>query len=168
LGNGVNFKNIVCDLKDGVDPNPIFKDNLLDSGFFYKETSDEFFDKNTMKYNLIFIDGLHTSDQVEKDIVNAWNCVNKGGIILLHDINPPTYESQLVPRHSTPWKGDVWRAFIGFMNKYPKIKAYTTNHDTGIGWIWKSGHKINLGFIESEMTYKEFDKNRNELLRLNK
>ena len=86
----------------------------------------------------------------------------------MHDINPPTYNSQLVPRHSTPWKGDVWRAFVGFIQKYPKIKAYTTNHDTGIGWIWKSGHKVNLGFIESEITYQEFDKKRVELLKIQK
>jgi predicted O-methyltransferase YrrM len=153
LGNGANFKSIMECAKVGIDPNK-------------NTTSDLFFESNKDSFDLIFIDGDHTSEQVEKDIVNAWNHLKKGGAILIHDINPPTKESQEVPKVSSPWKGTVWRAFVGFMNKYPKIRAYTTKHDTGIGWIWKSRHKVDFGFIEKEMTYEEFDKNRYELLRI--
>jgi predicted O-methyltransferase YrrM len=169
LGKGINFLKIDNPLefnKVGVEPNINFKIEDFPDYTVIKADSDYFFDKFDYKFDLIFIDGYHTAEQVEKDIVNSWSRLNKGGVILLHDINPPTKESQEVPKVSSPWKGTVWRAFVGFMNKYPKIKAYTTNHDTGIGWIWKSKHKVDFGFIEEEMTYEEFDANRGELLRV--
>jgi hypothetical protein len=164
LGNNMNFAQITANYCLGVDPESKVWEGKRHHRFI--GTSDELFELNEEKFDLIFIDGDHTAEQVEKDIVNVWNCLNKGGLILLHDINPPTKESQEVPKVSSPWKGTVWRAFVGFMNKYPKINAYTTQHDTGIGWIWKSRHKVELGFIEEEMTYEDFDKNRNELLRI--
>ena len=169
LGNGGNFKdikNIDGFNKVGVDPDVNFKIPDYPDYTVVKSDSDYFFDKFDYKFDLIFIDGDHTSEQVERDIVNSWNCLNKGGIILLHDINPPTKESQEVPKVSSPWKGTVWRAFVGFMQTYPKIKAYTTNHDTGIGWIWKSRHKVEQGFINNELTYEEFDSNRKDFLNI--
>jgi len=169
LGKGTNFLKVYNEgdfNKVGVDTNINFRVEDYPNYTVVKSDSDYFFDKFDYKFDLIFIDGDHTAEQVQKDIVNAWNCLNKGGLILLHDINPPTKESQEVPKVSSPWKGTVWRAFVGFMNKYPKINAYTTQHDTGIGWIWKSRHKVELGFIEKEMTYEEFNANRYELLRI--
>jgi hypothetical protein len=165
LGDGRNFAKIKCEQKVGVDPNA---DGVWDKDVIITIESDEFFQYDNHKFDIIFIDGLHTAEQVEKDIVNSWNCLNKGGIILLHDINPPTKESQMVPKVSSPWKGDVWRAFVGFMAKYTKINAYTTLDDTGIGWIHKSRHKVELGFIDHDTTYEKFDSMRDGYLDITK
>ena len=146
VSTGKNFNRIKCDEKIGVEPT---RDGV---------DSDKFFESNEQKFDIIFIDGLHTAEQVEKDIINSWNSLNPKGIIILHDVNPKTKESQLVPKVSIPWKGDVWRAFYGFMKAYPKINSYYTDQDTGLGFIEKSRHKVSEGFIESEMTYEEFDK----------
>jgi hypothetical protein len=163
LGDGRNFAKIKCEQKVGVDPNA---DGVWDKDVIITMESDEFFQYDNQRFDLIFIDGLHTAEQVERDIVNSWNCLNKGGIILLHDINPPTKESQMVPKVSSPWKGDVWRAFGGFMAKYVKVQAYTTLDDTGIGWIHKSRHKVELGFIDHETTYEKFDSMRDYYLNI--
>ncbi len=52
---------------------------------FIKSGSDNFFNKNKINYDLIFIDGNHTINQVLKDTINSLNCLNKNGIIILHD-----------------------------------------------------------------------------------
>jgi hypothetical protein len=113
LGKGTNFNQIKVDFKIGVDPK---SDSIpIKSGITKPQDSDTFFewglkecnDDSSNKVDLIFIDGNHTAEQVERDIVNAWNCLNKGGLILLHDINPPTKKSQEVPKVSSPWKGTV-------------------------------------------------------------
>ena len=52
---------------------------------FFRETSDNFFIKNKEKFDVIYIDGSHESMQVYKDINNAWNFLNAGGILICDD-----------------------------------------------------------------------------------
>jgi hypothetical protein len=39
-------------------------------------TSDEFFEINKSTYDIIFIDGLHIDEQVERDIINGLKILN--------------------------------------------------------------------------------------------
>ena len=96
------FDHINCELKDSVDPGYETDNNIAK----YKYTSDSFFsmldnsllDKpNDYKWDIIFIDGLHTADQVERDIINSLNHLSDNGSIVLHDCNPPTeYHAELI------------------------------------------------------------------------
>src|SRR5574339_69344 len=63
------------------------------------------------KYDIIFIDGDHTHQQCEKDIIWAIPALNEEGLIALHDINPEQIEQQEVPRKVRLWTGDVWRCY---------------------------------------------------------
>ena len=48
-------------------------------------TSDHFFEINKNKYNFIYIDGMHTKEQIPKDIINSWDSLLVGGIIWMDD-----------------------------------------------------------------------------------
>jgi predicted O-methyltransferase YrrM len=50
-----------------------------------KTTSDYFFKNNRELYDFIYIDGDHTAYGVIKDAVNAFECLNPGGIIAFDD-----------------------------------------------------------------------------------
>ena len=50
-----------------------------------KLSSDIFFEKNNKFFDLIYIDGDHQTDQVKKDINNAWRNLNDGGYLILDD-----------------------------------------------------------------------------------
>lgn len=55
-------------------------------------TSDEAFERiKNNKYDFIFIDGLHTYDQLKKDLANYSTLIKKGGIISCHDYNHPYF-----------------------------------------------------------------------------
>lgn len=54
-----------------VDPN---------QGGTHRMTSDAYFAKNKLRYDLIFVDGLHDAIQVLKDVDNALRVLNDGGI----------------------------------------------------------------------------------------
>ena len=51
----------------------------------YKMTSNEFFKKNSKYFDLIYVDGDHSSDQVKIDLINSWNVLKNGGFLILDD-----------------------------------------------------------------------------------
>ena len=50
-----------------------------------KDTSNNFFKKNSENFDLIYVDGDHASEQVSLDINNSWKILNKGGFLILDD-----------------------------------------------------------------------------------
>ena len=65
-----------------------FKTNMIEfkNRFsFYKQSSDNFFLENQQKFDVIYVDGWHEAPQVLKDINNAWNFLNKNGILICDD-----------------------------------------------------------------------------------
>ena len=52
---------------------------------YLKDTSHNYFKNYKNKYNLIYIDGSHHYNDVKQDFINAYNCIEKDGIIILDD-----------------------------------------------------------------------------------
>jgi predicted O-methyltransferase YrrM len=50
-----------------------------------KSTSDDFFIKNTIMYDFIYIDGNHKFDYVLRDCENAWRFLNDDGFLVCDD-----------------------------------------------------------------------------------
>ena len=59
LDDGINFNNIKIKNKVSVDPAEGIYSKSLPT---HKMTSDEFFNKNKNKFDIVFIDGLHHGD----------------------------------------------------------------------------------------------------------
>ena len=51
----------------------------------HKITSDQFFINNTKTYNLIYIDGCHEPDFIQRDMENSFMCLEKNGIMWMDD-----------------------------------------------------------------------------------
>lgn len=51
----------------------------------FKITSDEFFENNKKTFNLIYIDGCHEPEFIERDIENAFKCLDENGIMWMND-----------------------------------------------------------------------------------
>jgi hypothetical protein len=126
-----NHNLVKCERKVGVDPFPIEPAENQ-----YLSTSDEFFDSNEELFDLIFIDGDHTEDQVDTDISNALMSLNHGGVIVLHDCLPPSEWHQR-PSESNPelpWNGTTWKAVLRHFNSSPYL-CYIVDCDWGCGVI---------------------------------
>jgi hypothetical protein len=146
-----NFNKINASIKYSVDPGVEFINNPVD----FKLTSDDFFKaiKNAeildlnVKFDVIFIDGLHLADQVKRDIENSITYLSDNGFIFLHDCNPPTeyharenFDYDLSPAKKS-WNGTTWKSFIEF-RKRSDYYSCCIDSDWGIGVITKS---VNLG-----------------------
>ena len=161
--SGTNLRKIRNVKKTAVDPDPKSK------GTTHVMTSDMFFELNDFQYkqnfDIIFIDGLHEANQVYKDIENALKCLNKGGTIVLHDMNPSTELMQRVPRETTLWTGDCWRAMVKFRCNYEML-SYTVDTDYGVGIIKPDVKSETIGVSLDRLDYECFDKNRKEFVGL--
>lgn len=163
---GENIREIKALHKDGVDPGA---EGIIVSEVNYQMESDDFFElikgHDDIKYDIIFIDGLHHSDQVIKDIKNSFNHLVSNGFIVMHDCNPISYEAQLVPRQTIAWNGDTWKTFVGFKMDNIDFKCCVIDTDFGVGVIRNNVYapKFNL---HSTLHWNELNNNRKELLNL--
>lgn len=160
-----NFNKIKCDNKVAVDPEP-----LIQTENIYIGTSDNYFQNisHNKKFDIIFIDGLHLEEQVDKDITNSLNHLNKNGFILLHDCNPPTEFHQRevyeVDGKFPSWNGTVWRSIVKLRMNNTNLKINVIDTDWGVGVITKSKNE-NL-FPKQDINYKLLENNREKLLNL--
>ncbi len=154
-----NFDRIFCDFKVGVDPDPASNATMI-------MTSDEFFKMNAgaQKFDLVFIDGLHESEQVKKDIQNALLCLNLGGYIVMHDCNPTSKEMQMVPRIQSEWTGDTWKAFMNYRN-LETLEMFVVETDYGCGVI-TPGRQKGITIKPEDLTYENLVEHRKEWLNL--
>lgn len=164
---GFNFEQIECLYKDGVDPGA---EGVMASCANYQCTSDEFFEQiknKDIKYDFIFIDGLHHSEQVDKDIKNSLKHISNNGVIMLHDANPYNFEMQEVPRKTGLWTGDVWKSIIKIRYNNPQINYFTIDTDFGCTILKKGERIINHPVsIEKALEWEYFNNNKNILLNL--
>ena len=171
-----NFNFINSAYKYSVDPGLESEINKAD----FKLTSDKFFQllregkilSSDISFDVVFIDGLHLAEQVERDIDNALSFLKEDGFIILHDCNPPTewHARESYDFINSPakgfWNGTVWKSFLN--KRFDKtLKSCCINIDWGVGVISK---KCNIGnsikrsnkFFE----YKDLEENRKYYLNL--
>lgn len=162
LDDGVNFSKIMVDDKVSVDPS---KDEYSHATPTYKMTSDDFFTQNNKRYDIIFIDGLHHSDQVYKDIKNSLKYLNYNGTIVCHDMSPEEEGQQVVPRKQKVWTGDCWKAWVNIRKEQNNLKMYVVDCDWGVGVIQKSDTK-DIFKTDLEINFQNLENNRNNWLNL--
>ena len=162
-----NFNDIICYKKSCVDPDPNAKaDHNCTSDDFFQllfETEKQYDLEGINTFDLIFIDGLHTAEQVKKDFENALQVLSPNGFIVIHDLLPETYERQLVPR-PTPtgsWNGDCWKFGVQIATD---MRFMTVDIDNGIG-VWSSNDKPNL-FHDFSVDWEEFSGDKGYYLNL--
>jgi hypothetical protein len=124
-----NFNHIRGQNKVGVDPSPD-----VSEGVTHLVTSDVFFANNVQKFDLVFIDGLHTEEQVGRDIDNALKALNPGGVIVVHDALPPTAWHQRDHYDGQDWTGTGWKA-VAKAFATSRSRCYVVDGDWGCAVI---------------------------------
>lgn len=117
----------------------------------FETSSDEFFANlnSEEKFDLIFIDGLHTFEQVCRDLLNSINHLSSGGVIIIDDTFPTSLAASQpdmdrakairkvqscyteAEKLSNAWMGDVYKVLF-FVDKM--LPSFTMLH-------FKEGHR---------------------------
>lgn len=162
-----NYYLIQSANKECVDPyegdtfidNGLYKQYIINNVLTYRMTSDKFFESNHKKYDLIFIDGLHHGEQVRKDIINSYNCLNSGGYIVLHDCLPYSEDAQKdelqieLRRSNLGWNGSTWKAIPNLYKAGIDFNVIDT--DFGCGIICYDGKKNFDSYTLTDLTYND-------------
>lgn len=176
------FAGVQCETKIGVDPDPSSAANI-------HQTSDDFFKSHSEaeihlvfpdpsqnvtvpnKFDIIFIDGLHHADQVEKDISNSLGVLNHGGTIVMHDCLPTTERMQQIPlQEQQEWTGDTWKAFAKMRHFRKDLQMRVIDCDWGCGII-RPGEPdyptiISTDVIDSDQCWEYFVKNKQYMMNI--
>ena len=162
--HGENIRLVKAAHKDGVDPG---HERIVSPEVTYPMTSDDFFELikgHDIKYDVIFIDGLHHKEQVDKDIENALNHLVPNGYILLHDCNPISYDAQLVPRETVVWNGDVWESIVKLRLNRSDLEVRVVDTDFGVGVV--NFGKMKTYKKSKNITWDYFQNNKKELINI--
>ena len=156
VNEGRTFHSLIADKKVGVDPNYLFDieeaRSLHLNNQYIVQTSDDFFSAHLdmmEKFDVIFIDGLHTFDQVLKDLLNSYAMLKDDGIIIIDDVIPrdfisslPSIEMMYAMRQAensgdTTWMGDVYKLVFFISGFLPALSFATVKENHGQTLCWK-------------------------------
>lgn len=142
LDDGWTFVAVESEESIGVDPNPRFDLSLMSPHQrVFATTSDDFFASHDqeVKFDLVFVDGLHTAEQTLRDIRNALKVLNSGGVIVIDDVIPSD-EVSAIPNHveslrvraasglpGSAWHGDVFRVLGAIQHCEPWLNWVTVD-----------------------------------------
>lgn len=158
------FDHIKVDIKMSVDPGFESAENKAT----YKFTSDEFFtmlESGSLdipadySWDIIFVDGLHLSRQVRKDIDNSLRHLSEKGTIVVHDCTPPTEHYARCYYHdfATPamaaWNGTVWKEIYRSRCERADVDICVVNRDWGCAVIRRGQQEL----CDFDNPFYEFD-----------
>ncbi len=194
VSRGQAFQRISADVKIAVDP--AFKlsertRELADAKgretHYFETTSDDFLANETAfleqhPIDVALIDGLHTYEQVVRDVEKTLPYLRGDGVIFLHDCNPPfalagrRAESwdEFVSQQSGPlvigiWNGDVWKAIVQLRSTRPDLLVGVLKCDQGVGFVRKGTPESTLSYSAEQvegLTYADLKSDRARLLNL--
>lgn len=153
--SGRTLRDVKIQKKYAVDPYFHFNTFFPSRTYrFYKTDSDSFFNKilkSEIRFEIIFLDGLHTFEQTWKDLQNSLKFVANNSIIIVDDTIPIDESSSLPDQsacykmreslgnsHDLRWHGDVYKVVcaLSFL-KIPTINwATLTDQDNPKTVIW--------------------------------
>lgn len=158
-----NFNHIKAEHKFCVEPYPAPPDAPFIN---FIGTSDEYFESinDDIKYDIIFIDGLHHYDQVLKDIENSFNHLNENGTIVVHDCLPTNEIMQYREDHGGEWTGDVWKAVAILRTETIDNDIKVVDTDYGCGILRKGTNIPYEPTIKNYLNYNYYTINRQHML----
>lgn len=154
VNRGVTFNALNAAIKVAVDPKFLFEFEPLarDNIHFHETTSDDYFGQIATPdtaFDVIYLDGLHTSEQTVRDLINAFAFLKPNGVIIIDDVFPSSYIASLPERQHTrvvrqatddpsgAWMGDVFR-LVFFVESFCQQYSYcTVNNNHGQLVLWR-------------------------------
>jgi hypothetical protein len=147
VSRGATFHALDFERQVAVDPRFRFDpaEHAAPNRIYHETTSDSYFTRIAgpdERFDLIFIDGLHTFEQTLRDLVCALAALDDGGALLIDDVLPNDVYSALRDQKEAvqaraaaggkgkSWHGDVYKVVFALHDFFPMLD-YRTFKDGG-------------------------------------
>lgn len=100
--------------------------------------------RQNLRFDLILVDGHHTYECASRDLRVALSLVSPGGVILVHDVDPPNRHVASPLPHDGEWCGVTYRSFIDFCLANGTIDYVALDADYGCGIILTPRNPIRM------------------------
>ncbi len=158
---GTTFFAVASAHKVAVDPYFLFKPEEVQSreptSEFHQTTSDTYFADQASAsgpFDLIFLDGLHTIEQILRDFLNACACLAPGGVIVIDDVLPDSYAASLndetkavklkakLGAKDDRWMGDVFK-LVPFIDAFCQMYSFASPIEaSNCLVVWKAPRQV--------------------------
>ncbi len=155
VSTGETFFAVRADKKVAVDP--LFRFSLDEArrsngdSEFHEVTSDRYFSEiidQGQKFDIIYLDGLHTFEQTLRDFTNSIHFLKTDGIIVIDDVIPNSYQAALpdqadafvvkafTENPDNSWMGDTFKLVFFIRAFFPtyNIRTIADNHGQAVVW----------------------------------
>lgn len=101
-------------------------------GHFFAQTSDDFFAggflaREGIRPDLGFLDGMHLSEFLMRDLMHFERAARPGAVAVLHDCLPCTHAMETrdpaAVAQGKPWTGDVWKVLWWLVAHRPDLRV---------------------------------------------
>lgn len=115
-----------------------------------------FFRANKAFFDIIFVNGAHTYEQVREDAINSIKFLNLGGWIAFHDMLRRNWIECNVPIVDIGrWTGDVWKLAFG-LSQTDGVDFKIVKIDHGVGVLRLTKDNPKLADLTKELSDKKF------------
>jgi capsular polysaccharide biosynthesis protein len=157
VARGATFHAVEAAAKVAVDPQFRFDTERAraehPNAAYHAVTSDAYFGQLARpgdRFEVIYLDGLHTVDQTLRDLTNALDLLAPDGVIVVDDVVPSSYSASLpdyeevkalraaVEREqSMAWMGDVYRLVFMVQSFFQNLSYRTVADNHGQLVLWR-------------------------------
>lgn len=99
-------------------------------------------EKEGTQYDVVFLDPWHTYQDSIRDIALGLKLVKDGGVMVVHDCNPPETSSVSPEYKCGEWSGVTYAAYVDFVLDLAGISYVTVDCDYGCGIIVKDDRLV--------------------------
>lgn len=178
VNTGATFTKIKAARKVAVDPKFLFDTKAERKrephASFHEITSDAYFGTvidPTERFDVIYLDGLHTFEQTLRDFTAALHYLTPTGVILIDDVAPVSYLASLPDRDNyfkvrthlgvtdKSWMGDVYRLVFFIQTFYQHLSYATIADNHGQAIVWRERRpqvKERLVRETGELSFEQF------------
>jgi len=172
---GDTFHAVLSNNKSAVDPSFQFDKSAPEYNSpgisYFEQTSNAYFSdhpSNENKFDLIFLDGLHTFEQTLTDLLHAVDRLRDDGIIIIDDVIPDSYPASMRSEADcynfrlssndpgTHWMGDVYKLVFFIDTFFLNWTYYTVAETHGQVVMWRKPRLLGQG--GSELVAQTYDK----------
>ena len=119
----------------GIDPDFELRAELRDDVALFRETSDEYFDRDDPlapfggePIAFSFIDGMHLAEFVVRDFANVERNAEWTSVVVFDDILPRSAEEAARDRRTRAWTGDVYKVLDVLARHRPDLTLPARRH----------------------------------------